>query len=309
MKKTISIYIIIGIILIAALVYFNPSGISNKSKELYEKAISLESKIEEEVWEGFKISKYPLAIRKGNEEFVFYKGNVLKREAVLDVHAFTALEVDGEINILMLPFEDLDSLLNPTGISTDASNENHYIATIFHEGFHAYQWEFSDLFKSPSFESHEAEDILTKIDQEDSIRKAYENEMDILYNGINEKDKDKKEELIRNYINGRHKRKGLLKEKLSSAEFAILEAVENQYELIEGTAHYIELKTLELLGDHHRYEDLMESLKGYHNSNTKYYKSGMGVSLLLDELDHHWKDSLFQDGRFLFEILADTIGR
>lgn len=133
--------------------------------------------------------------------------------------------------------------------------------------------------------------------------------MEILYNGINETDKLKKEEFAKAYISEREKRNKILEEKLGSHQFEILKVAENQYELIEGTAHYVELKTIEVLNDKDSYEKLIDSLNHYYRNNTKYYKSGMGISLLLDELDNNWKDSLFKDKKTLFEKLNDTIGR
>lgn len=308
MKKSISIYIIIGILLIGGLVYSNSPNISEISKQLYEKAISLEDTMENQVWSEFKISKYPFAIRKGDNEYVFYNGVVTKRKAALDVYACTALKVDGEINIFMLQFEDMDSIMNPTGISTDSSNENHYIATIFHEGFHAYQWEYSNVFENDDFELQDVNSVLAKIDNDESIKTMYENEMEILYNGINEVDRSKKEELVKAYITEREKRNEILKEKLDFNELKTLKSAENLYELIEGTAHYIEIKTIEALNDKDRYEKLIDSLNHYHRNNVKYYKSGMGISLLLDELDDNWKDSVFRDDKPLFEKLNDAIG-
>jgi hypothetical protein len=300
----------IGILLIGGLVYSNSPDISEISEELYEKAMGLEDIMANQIWNGFKISEYPLAMRKGDNEYVFYNGDITKRKAALEVYACTALKVDGEINIFMLQFEDMDSIMSPTGISTDSSNENHYIATIFHEGFHAYQWEYSNVFENVNFELYdEINSIFAKIDNDESIKTMYENEMKILYNGINEIDKSKKEELVKAYIAEREKRNEVLKEKLDFNELETLKSAENLYELIEGTAHYMEIKTIEVLNDKDRYEKLIDSLNRYHRNNVKYYKSGMGISLLLDELDDNWKDSVFKDDKPLFEKLNDAIGR
>lgn len=319
MKRILFIYFIIGILIITGLVYLNASGISDINKELYENAMVLEGTMESQVWKGFKISDYPLAIRKGDTEYVFYNGDIKKRAPILDVYACTALKVEEEMNIFILSFEDMDSIMNPTGISSDFSNKNHYIATIFHEGFHAFQWDnFENIFDESFFNYEEGTNlleeanielydqinhVLNKIDNDEYIKSLYENELRILYNGIKETDKSKKEEIVKSYVNEREKRNKALSKKLSVQEFEVLILAENYYELVEGTAHYVELKAIEVLKDKVRYNELIASLNRYHINNVKYYKSGMAISLLLDELDDNWKDSVFRDNKSLFEKL------
>lgn len=326
MRKFIFVCLVIGAALLLGLKYFSPSDISDIDKNRYNNALKLENTVENKVWKNFKVGKYPLAMRKGNNEYVFYNGDIKKRKAALDVYACTALEVDGKINIFMLPYEDIDSMMNPTGTFISQSNENHYIATIFHEGFHAYQWDnFKEVFQQDFLISDieaanlletvntelydEINSVLDKIDNEESIKTMYENEMKILYNGINEIDEFKKLEFAKKYIDQREKRNEILKERLDSREFEVLMLAEKHYELLEGTAHYIEIKTIELLKDKDRYEKLLDSLNYYHRNNIKYYKTGMGICILLDDLDSSWKDSVFKDKKSLFEKLSDAIGR
>ena len=63
-----------------------------------------------------------------------------------------------------------------------------------------------------------------------------------------------------------------------------------------------------LLEDKNLYAEDIESLKDYKKNISKYYDTGMAISLLLDKVDSNWKDSVFKDNKFLFEKLKDSVG-
>ena len=117
--------------------------------------------------------------------------------------------------VFMLPFEDLESIIGPSGFSNNSSHEHQYIATIYHEGFHAYQMDnYPSLFELDN-SPIDIDLIFEKIDNDEMLRKFYEREGEILYNGINANDLEDTEELIYNYILERERRQEFLRDRLS----------------------------------------------------------------------------------------------
>lgn len=322
MKRFKIMYCLVGIILIVVLIFTSNKGLESKNYELYTKACDMQSDIERNVWKGISIKNYPVAIRKGDTEYVFYKYQVKKRKSILPVYACSIYPVNNEINVLIPSFQELSTigeimegasdgsniLISELGFSKESISEKQYIAIMYHEAFHAYQFSnFKDnLLKISNFKN--AGDVTQRIDKSDTLKNLYIKEADILYKAVNEQDKNKLYSYVKQYINARAARVKTLKNQLSSDEFNTLMSAEAYYELFEGTARYVELRTVETFNDKEVYQKYIDGLKDYNGNREKYYKSGMAMCLILDKIDSRWKDNIFSSGKLLYEKFTDDFG-
>ena len=171
MKKFLIVYGLIGIILVTLLICFSSTELPEINQTLYIQATQLSDRVTEEIWPGYSFKSYPVAIRKGNTDYVFHGDKCIKRKAALPIIAATAYKHEGEINIFMPSKADMDSLgqiaeglsesqeqFFITGFALDKEgiSDNRYVAILFHEGLHAYQLEhFKDnLFNAMPDSSH-----------------------------------------------------------------------------------------------------------------------------------------------------------
>lgn len=78
MKAFKFVYLLIGVLLAASALMTSMRGLPEEDRELYEKACMLENGRLEQIWPGLYISHYPVAIRKGNAEYVIFNGEIKK---------------------------------------------------------------------------------------------------------------------------------------------------------------------------------------------------------------------------------------
>lgn len=326
MKKFKIIYSIIGVVLVVLIIVTGNRTLSQKNIDLYDRAESMVEDIDNEVWSNFNIKDYPTAIRKNNTEYVFFHGNINRREAVLPVIACTSYPVDNVYNILMPCYEDMNLIGNIVegisdgtalvksefGFSNNSISENEYIAFMYHEGFHAYQLSnYKDkLFNSfiDDIETYNKKDdisnmgdVISKIDKNTSLLNLYKNENKLLYNALQAESKDEVLSYIEKYIASRNKRIEILKKSLSTNDFKSLMDAEKYYELIEGTAKYVEYKTLEVLNDNDMCKKYIVGLSDIQKGDGKYYMSGMAMCLILENLDEGWKEDLLTKKGSLYD--------
>ncbi|NLO39043.1 MAG: hypothetical protein GX115_06190 [Ruminiclostridium sp.] len=322
MKKFLIVYGLIGIILVTLLICFSSTELPEINQTLYIQATQLSDRVTEEIWPGYSFKSYPVAIRKGNTDYVFHGDKCIKRKAALPIIAATAYKHEGEINIFMPSKADMDSLgqiaeglsesqeqFFITGFALDKEgiSDNRYVAILFHEGLHAYQLEhFKDnLFNAMPDSSHEHEEVLRLVDTDTTIRNLYARENEAFYDILQLQDKGELKGKISRYLTIREERIHTFRQKYGDGKTDLLKVLENYYEKVEGTARYTEARAARLLGDDDLYREYIQSLQVNMDGNEKYYRSGMAMSLIFDELNPAWKEEVFSKPESMFELLAD----
>ncbi|MCR5105545.1 MAG: hypothetical protein K6B68_14010 [Eubacterium sp.] len=82
---------------------------------------------------------------------------------------------------------------------------------------------------------------------------------------------------------------------------------EDFYEMVEGTAYYVEANAVRYENGEAAYTDkYIKTIDEYSGGNSKYYHLGMLECMLLNELDPEWKDSYSFD-RPLSEVIEDCV--
>lgn len=321
MKKFIIVYGFIGIILVVLLICFSNTGLPEINQALYNKAYRFSDRVTEEIWPGYDFKSYPVAIRKGNTDYVFHADEFSKREAALPIIAATAYKHDGEIIIFMPSKADMDFLgqiaeglsesqeqFFITGFTLDKKgiSDNRYIAILFHEGLHAYQLEnFEDnLFNSLWGGADENEEVLRLVDTDAAIKNLYARENEALADLVQLQDSGELKGKISRYLTIREERMQAFRQKFGDEKTNLLMVLENYYEKVEGTARYTEAQVAKLLGDDDLYREYIQNLQVNMDGKEKYYRSGMAMCLIFDELNTPWKEEVFGKPDSMCELLT-----
>jgi hypothetical protein len=321
MKRFIIIYGLIGLLLLTLLICFSTAGIPQNNQMLYEKAYQLSDSVTEKIWPGYEFKTYPVAIRKGNTDYVFRADTSSKRKAALPVIAATAYKHDGEINIFVPSKADMNSFVQIaeglsesneqffiTGFTLDSKEitDNQYIVILFHEGLHAYQLEYfyDNLFDALPDSFDERDETLRLMDTDDMMKNMYAQENEALCDILQYQNAGELKEKITRYLTKREERIKAFQKKYGSHKTSLLKVLENYYEKVEGTARYTECKTAKLLGDVDLYQEYIQSLQVRMDGNEKYYRSGMAICLIFDEMNTAWKEEVFSTPESMFELLA-----
>lgn len=327
MKLFKIIYGAAGILILALCLFFGFRGLDQKEKELYQRAYELSGEVEESIWNGYSFKKYPVAVRKGEREYVLQGSDEYQRRAVLPIIAATAYKVEGELNVFIPSKADLESLgeiveglakgedalfISGFSLNRQSLSDNKYIAVLYHEGFHAFQMDnySRDLFKSMPDDEEETRllKIVSSIEMDNYLKGLYDKEREIMFSIINAKDESTIKEEIKKFVDVRRERVQALTNKYGKSDIDSLLKLEDYYEKVEGTARYTEIKVAEILEDDSLYQEYLNSLQESASGKEKYYRSGMGICLILDKLDTGWKKHIFSGTDSMYNTLISLSG-
>lgn len=323
MKTFKIIYILIGVILAASVLITSLTGLSEKDLELYDMACSLEDGRSDSIWPGLGISGYPVALRKGNTEYVLFNGNTEKRRPVLPVIACTAYPAGDTINVFMPCKSEMDSLgqimegfssggesflIGQFSINSKKMPDNQYVALLYHETMHAlqlsrYETRITDM---EDWSDTDMEAMITELETDPSIQGLYKKQAELLHRLVLSENEEAATDDIREYIKAREETLAALRLKAGEEKGEMIGGYIDMTELLEGTARYAEAKTALALSDSALYEQYLSSLQETMPGREKYYRSGMGICMLLDRVSPGWKNDLFADSLTLAGMLENA---
>lgn len=320
-----AIYIGTGIVLSLATIMTGSKSLSDSNIENYKRAAELQDEMAARTFSGYHMTDYPVAFFDGTYDYVVTGGaqeqniNIERRKPVIGSFVGTAYEVEGHYEILLPTVEQFSGMVDVlSAVQTFTEEKNtlddevgysdeEHIATIFHEGFHAWQMsnfekEMEECLQGRSFldDNFGESLIVEKVDHNPVIVAYYEQEMALLKKILLS---DSMEEIcsdLAEYQRIDEDRKGLLPE-----DVLILE---DYYERIEGTAFYIESKAYEMLKSEEEYRTkYVEPINHYSNGTHKYYSMGMAKCCILDKLCSDWRDT-YTFSESLTEMLCQQAG-
>lgn len=314
------VYGLIGGLLLMGLLLSTPKGLPDVNYDLYVTAKSISPVVGKEVWKGLRLSDYPVAIRQGNTEYVFYEGKTTRRKAVLPLIAATAYELDGLMNVLIPCYHELgnlselaegmnnegDMMKNSFGFNEDTLKEEEYLAVMYHETFHAYQFtHHRELLALGEKTKRFDIEYMSQLEQDEELSSYYEKEGRLLHEALTASSTRVCLQKAMYYVDLRHKREVYLQAKLG--EYEKVSDWEVFYELVEGTASYVQMRVLDLLGDTESYQEAIDSVHKLGDGRHKYYESGMAMSMIMDRLGIEWQEGIFQSGKPMFQQFQDQI--
>jgi hypothetical protein len=303
MKKLKIGFVLIGFVILGLYIITGNYGLNNRNIAIYNSALNLQQKVDTIGFQNFQLKNYPVAFFDGKSDYVFYNGDMTKRKPVFPVFVGTTYKVDEHYEVFVPTVEKMNGLLSViNGISTVKNKsdelyeyeyaEEEHITTIWHEVFHAYQMtnyettilslvEDNTLLNKKTME----EVIVSEVDQNYEIREYYEQELILLNKAVMAEDIDEVKSIVLEYNELDKKRKALLNKEVQE--------IESYYELVEGTAYYVETLVYQLqYTKEAAYDYYVDNIKEYMNGSMKYYRIGMAKCLLLDRLDKEWKSEL-----------------
>lgn len=311
------IYFAIGVGLVLAASLLVTRGLPEADRILYDKACRISTQTIDQIWPGFELSEYPMAIRSGNKEFVIEDGIETSRRPFLPVLAATAYRVEDEINIFMPSSIDMAALgsimegiassremmfIRGFSLTQNKMSDEQYIGIMYHEALHAFQLEHHELLLFQSiphgYDENDILELIIAIDEIRPLKKIYEEEMAILHDAVFNPN-----EHLGRYISIRSKRSEMLSEYFGQDDMKKIIFLENYYEKVEGTARYMEANVIMALGNQVLYDEYLAGIKDYITGKEKYYRSGMGMALIFDKLSDDWKSDVFTKPESLFTML------
>ena len=283
MKRIIAVALI-GIVLVAGVIATGRYGLTEENIAIYEKAIALESK-DNFGFEGFNLTDYPVAFYDGDNDYVMVWENggyeISERSPVINSIAATAYPVDEHYEVLTPTVEKMSSLLGLIGGGTYGIDE--HIATLWHEAFHCWQLtNYLDNIESISLVAVDESIIAENADTNEQAVALFEQQAQLLQSAVETNDIDKIREYIVKYKELEQERKALLSDEVN--------ALEDYYTRVEGTACYIEAQVHKTLLPDCFETNYIQTISGYSGGSAKYYKTGMAMCMILDNISPEWKN-------------------
>ena len=289
-------YALTGFLLAACTAFTGSYGLSKTDREIYRRALSLESDMEKMGFSEFSLADYKVRFYNGNCDYVVEGENISKEDAVLDVFAGTVWEVEGEYQVLIPTYEKFSSLFDMLGAAGTVSqsmsegtmafteesySENAHVATIWHEAFHAWQtnrWqdEIDALMKrvNLSAEDNREDIIVREADENPKAAALFEEEMVLLAKAYEGEGEEKKEYILK-ALSLAEMRREILPDSANAMEFYL--------ENLEGSARYVESLAYRSLEGDKAWEEHYMGEFSYEKGSGKYYQMGMLKGLLLDQ--------------------------
>lgn len=285
MKKAM-IFILISIILITGVITTEKFGLSEENIKIYEKAVSLESN-DNFGFEGFKITDYPVAFYDGNNDYVVVWENeeykIEKRSAIINSIAATAYPIDDHYEVLTPTFEKMSSLLNLLAVGNSNYGAEGHVATLWHEAFHCWQLtNYYDNIQDICPMAVEESIIAQNVDTNKQAVTLFQQQTQMLENAVNADNIDNVREYIIEYKKLDEERKTLLSDDVN--------ALEDYYTRVEGTACYIEANVHKILLPDSFESEYIKTVSEYVGGSGKYYKTGMAMCMILDDINPEWKN-------------------
>lgn len=300
MKAFKIIYAVTGVVLLGSVLVTGSYGLSETDREIYSTALRIQDKMQENGFLGFSLEDKKVRFFNGTVDYVVSGENVRKEEAAFDTFVGTTSKIDGEYQVILPTYENFSEMLSlldtaqamaegGTQFSEAEYNTNAHAATIWHEAFHAWQltnWEEEIAIESEEAGLNETDDmqeiVVNNIDSKEAFVLSFSGEMELLAQAYHTENREEKKALTAEALEISKKRGQDLSEKEAY--------VEHYFEMMEGTARYVEAEAYRLLEGDTAWSNTYLGEFVYSNGSGKYYEMGMYKCLLLDQLMPDWKE-------------------
>ena len=288
-------YMLVGAGLVLSGFTTMEKGLKENNRTELDRVVSDYEELGDMGFKGYCPMDYKVAFSNGEKDYVVdYKDGdykISERKAVYEGLVGSIYQNGEEFEVVVPEYD--------TWVTLQAGSGQQLSSVIWHESFHAYQNSYCKLGDKIDGEMMSETDLAASVDEDAEMKRLYEKELEIL-SRINDEEKTcDANEIALEYISVAEERDQLL-----SAEENESEAF---YEMMEGSAYYIESKAVCYENGEVVYkENYLDNAAEYVNGNSKYYHHGMLECMLLDQLDPEWKDSYSFD-RTLDEVIADYV--
>lgn len=300
MKKFAVGYGTVGMLLAVSVGVTGTYGLSKTDREIYDTAMNLEEQMQENGFMGFAPEDYKIRFFNGKMDYVVADGKVTEEEAAFDTFVGTTTKIAGAYQVIIPTYDHFSgmiSLLNNAQNVTDGEmtfgddiySTNAHVATLWHEAFHAWQmtnWEgeVEAAYTAAGLlpEDDMTDIVLNEVDSKETLVVSFSGEMKLLQKAYETENVEKKKQMVADALKFADEREAEEGEKAAYAE--------NYFEMMEGSARYIEAEAYRRLEGEEAWRQVYLGTFTYTNGTQKYYTMGMYKCYLLDELMPEWKD-------------------
>jgi hypothetical protein len=300
--KTIALLVadvVVGAALVTGFVATGTFGLTQGSRDLYDHSLTLQSYIDTIGFPGFALKDYPVAFYCGGSDYVIFEGEVTQREAVIGATVGTSMKVNGRQEVFVPCREEWDTTLSLLFAGTDVNTDKTMLdamatATVWHETHHG--WQQTHLDEAVLWAKVEEElgdkdqpdkviDPNTVIDASAAYQKWFTADFQLLVNARDADSDAARKALLQKWV-----------EHQDDYNWADLKEGHKYYadfyEVMEGSAYYIEKKVFLYEAGQEAYDSLYEETPSqYLKTNVKYYHSGAVKAEILDLISPGWQAS------------------
>lgn len=312
MNKGKILYGLTGFLLAASTALTGNQGLSRQNQKIYEKAQSLQQKVDTLGFQGLRLEDYKVRFFNGESDYVVTSEGIQKEKPVFTTFVGTTYEVEGEYQVILPVLEDFSKMFDMldaasglakgnTKMEKNGYDANEHTATLWHEAFHAYQMShFYDNCTGRLPETQNGDNIekiiAEDVDSQPDMEQYFEQEAELLQKAYLALDEDSRTKYLRGYLELEEQRRGQIGKDAQAAE--------DYYETIEGSACYIESCIISFLKGDEAMKKRYIAAFSYEKGSAKYYKIGMLKCRLLSQMDRNWnKDYTFD--KSLQELLQE----
>lgn len=283
------LYLIPGLVLAISLYMLSNQSLSQTDLTIYQSALDLQDQMTS--FTDFQLSDYPVRYFDGNKDYVLSQGEIRPDKPYFKALAATAVEINGEYQIILPTIDRMTNTLSLLSLGQDAemSYDSHALqsATLWHEGFHCYQLTNFEENLDRFFPDRPIDNdnfLSQEIDHSDELLTGYQAAEMILDQAIESQTESQTKQLAGDFLQKYHTRRQDLTDQAK--------IFESFYEMIEGTAQYIESQAyLELAGPAAYKTYYFDSSPENDRGMAKYYRMGRKICLLLDKVSPGWSEN------------------
>lgn len=297
MKNKI-LYLLIGISLLFGYFFTSIDSIDKNTLELIKGAYNIDT---ESIWEDFNMKNYPIDVNYGQREYRYYLNEIKEKSPDIKVLALSAINTSSGPVLKVIPENLVRKIIDTGNLSLEKRNLV-YISFLVHEAFHCYQMDNGfngNLLKDGNLDEKEKtefnkyQNILTKLDHDLKYQELWIEEMRSLEKYYKTQERD-------SWIENRQVRINYEREVLKD-DFEFFRKWFSYKELLEGTARYVEEKSMEQISKT-KYPSDFSNL--FIKGDGKLYESGALKCFILDK-EKVWKDIKFDGSINLDELLIE----
>ncbi len=272
-----------------------PRGLKDNDRLLLEKVDSDYKAIGDIGFNGFCPLDYNIAFSNGEKDLVvkYDDGDYesYTRKAVYSGLVGSVYQNEDSFEVVVPECDTWSTLSNINGQELSA--------VIWHESFHAYQNTYFGILENLGEGVISEIELAKIIDSDSQVKNLFEKKLQTLEEALKKENIDDLRKISEEYVNISDKRDMLLGDDEKKSE--------DFYEMIEGTAYYVEAAATRYeSGEEAFRKGYMDTAYTYAEGNAKYYRLGMLECMLLDKLDPDWKTSYSFD-KPLEEVIAQNI--
>jgi hypothetical protein len=292
-KLGLTIYMAVGVALVITGFATTERGLKESDRNQIYKVAEDYEELGDLGFKGFCPLDYKIAFSNGEKDrvVVYNDGSldITEREAAYEGLVASVYQNGDEFEVVVPEYD--------TWTTLESMNGQALSSVIWHESFHAYQNTHFELMEKIGTDILSETELAAQVDTDAELKRLFSKELEILSSAENAENTSDLQKIAIEYMSVSNERDALLNDAQKASE--------NFYEMMEGSAFYVESLAVQLENGQQAFEkDYLDVASKYAEGGAKYYRLGMLQCRLLDKLDPDWKNAYSFDCSFDEVILG-----